>query len=462
MSNEALGFDPNARGRLSESQLRGSAVKAAGGSKSRPLRWVRTTVPWRASSGKSWMIHPLPVHEFFEQHFGQRAVVFKRGPLHPIPLTPSRAAGMLRGFSLGIDADIMEHQTSSHGRPSVHGPERGMPALAALSRGKPVRLNRIESRAPHLFRHEPFVAALKRLAPGRGIGASLFWTPAGVMATSAHEDWYDQLVMQVYGSRTWTVCTRGTPPAVEEGTARAASGDRGRPLQGSCAAATLQRGDALYLPSQTWHWTSTGPRASAHLNVGVMPLVGADFLVALGARDRMIDMGGHAALGLPLPLWGHVGGADTEGAVEAVTELCYRLPWADIRDASVLCAPVAVRIALQRLSHRASGQRPPHGQRLASSRSRSSDSGNGPTSLWARRGGGHAIGEVVRSVGRPAAELLVLISGLLFLVWVCAALAPDEPKRRAERRRVSSGGGVKRATARRAAPQKSRAAKKAD
>jgi len=461
MSNEFLDFAPNARGRLSQSQLRGSAVKAAGGSKRRPLRWVRTTVPWRASSGKSWMIHPLRVHEFFERHFGQHAVVFKRGPLHPIPLKPSGAAGMLRGFSLGIDADIMEHQTWAHGRPSVYGPERGMPALAALSRGKPVRLNRIDRRAPHLFRREPLVAALKRLAPGRGIGGSLFWTPPGVMATSAHEDWYDQLVMQVYGTRRWTVCTRGTSPAVEEVTARAASGDRSRSLQGNCTAATLRRGDALYLPSQTWHWTSTGPKASAHLNVGVTPLVGADFLVALGALDRMIDMGGHAALGLPLPLWGHAGGTESEGAVEAVTELCYRLPWADIRDASVLCAPVAVRIALQRLSHRASDKRPPHDQRSAGSQSRSSDSGNGPKSRWARRGRGHAFSEVVRSVGRPAAELLLLISGLLFLMWICAALTSNEPQKRTERRRVSSGGGA-RATARRAAPQKSRAAKKAD
>merc|ERR1719161_1301554 len=107
----------------------------------------------------------------------------------------SEAAGLLRGAKLGHDAVIMAPH--SHGssmqtaRRPPYSPEQGLPAVAALVRGKPVLIRHIEQRAAHIFRRDPLPTQLARLSPGRGLAASLHWAPPKARALFEHEDMYD-------------------------------------------------------------------------------------------------------------------------------------------------------------------------------------------------------------------------------------------------------------------------------
>merc|ERR1719446_1982941 len=67
-------------------------------------------------------------------------------------------------------------------------------------------------KAKKIFRRDPLVPALSRLAPGRGVAASLHWAPPSARAVWEHEVHYEQIIVQLYGVRNWTVCTRGLPP----------------------------------------------------------------------------------------------------------------------------------------------------------------------------------------------------------------------------------------------------------
>mmetsp|Transcript_62995 Transcript_62995/g.204206 ORF Transcript_62995/g.204206 Transcript_62995/m.204206 type:complete len:271 (+) Transcript_62995:731-1543(+) len=180
---------------------------------------------------------------------------------------------------------------------------------------------------------------LGRVAPGRGTSISLYWAPPNT-APLAHQNlWYDELVVQVTGSRRWTVCRRGLSAEAIQRT-RKAGGRK------PCTDVVLRRGDALYLPSRGWHWTSEGAGPSAHLAWTFLPLVAVDFVVAAGAKAR-VTSGKHPMLGAPLPLWAH---STLSGAAEAVAAQCLTLPWLDPARDQAFCKRNHVELSLQRLA----------------------------------------------------------------------------------------------------------------
>jgi len=223
----------------------------------------------------------------------------------------------------------------------------------------------IERRAMRLFRRDPLVPALARLS-GRGVSASLHWTPPSVRAVWENEVSHEQIVVQVYGVRKWTVCTRGLPPppakprssnsssktktTTDNSATGEASINRDADLakrEAKCVSAILRRGDVLHVPSWTWHWTGAGPKASCHLELAVTPLNGADLVMGLSVRDRLFERG-NPTMAMPLPLWRHSRAVD---ATDDVIQVCYDLPWTDApMDSAVFCAFPVVEKALQRLS----------------------------------------------------------------------------------------------------------------
>ncbi|CAE8603778.1 unnamed protein product [Polarella glacialis] len=146
--------------------------------------------------------------------------------------------------------------------------------------------------------------------------------------------------MQIHGARRWSICPRGLeqPPSTsKEAAAR------------GCALVMLRRGDALYLPSKSWHWAFPGPGLSAHLVLGVLPLVASDLLIAAGAQKHLAGMGHSPLLGEPLPLWAYHGRYEA-AAARPIAELCRRLPWKGSKGAmEAVCSPTSLALALQRL-----------------------------------------------------------------------------------------------------------------
>merc|ERR1719162_1922908 len=117
------------------------------------------------------LLHPLRGDEFWKRYFSQKALLLRRGANHKVILTSPEAAGLIRGARLGEDAEITGPNLWNRdpNRRPTYSPEQGLPAVAALARGKPIRLLHIERKSPRLFARDPLLNALSRLAPGRGI-----------------------------------------------------------------------------------------------------------------------------------------------------------------------------------------------------------------------------------------------------------------------------------------------------
>jgi hypothetical protein len=299
-----------------------------------------------------------------------------------------------------------------------------LPAVAALARGKPVRLQHIERRATRIFRRDPFLKQISRLAPGRGVAVKLHWTPPRSRAVWEHEDHFDQIIVQLYGARKWTVCTRSLPPpshnAVEVRR-------RGNTTRGSCVSANLRYGDMLYLPSWTWHWTGEGSKASSHLELGIVPLNGADLVMALGARHHIESMV-HRAIALPLPLWKHAR-ADSENATELSLRHCLDLPWANAPMVTgVVCTFPSVQRALQRLSG-SSGRQLNAWDTQAPPRQASEIDGRGRLPWPRSRREGHLFTPLMEAV-TPIAQIFGVIALACLALCACGALTPEPKSRR--------------------------------
>ncbi|CAE8587532.1 unnamed protein product [Polarella glacialis] len=74
------------------------------------LRSIRVRSAWRRSSGRSNILHPLSQKDFFEGHFGRRALLLQHGPFHAPVLTKASAAKLLKNYSLGINAYAIDQQ----------------------------------------------------------------------------------------------------------------------------------------------------------------------------------------------------------------------------------------------------------------------------------------------------------------------------------------------------------------
>ncbi|KQW02931.1 cupin domain-containing protein [Rhizobacter sp. Root1221] len=105
---------------------------------------------------------------------------------------------------------------------------------------------------------------------------------------SAHYDSHDVFVLQLHGSKTWSL--RGSPirlPLKSQAFGKSAV-DPG-PLT---AEFTLHAGDVLYVPRGVFHEARTSDSLSLHLTLGVHPHLWVDYLADLlqSAAQRSVDL----------------------------------------------------------------------------------------------------------------------------------------------------------------------------
>lgn len=89
----------------------------------------------------------------------------------------------------------------------------------------------------------------------RGTQMNAYITPPGAKGFSTHVDSHDVFVVQVYGEKHWFVHESSDPDGL------------GDPV----IERDLVIGDCLYIPKGFPHSASTGPAASAHLTIGILP-----------------------------------------------------------------------------------------------------------------------------------------------------------------------------------------------
>lgn len=305
-----------------------AAERAAG--VSAPLKTIRTKVPWRESRGISQLIHPLRAEAFMTKYFGIQSVVLQRGSAHRAVLSAAATAGMLRGRTLGTNANMV---------PKTESAFMGKSAVTALSHGKPVNFN-INHKVPWITK-DPLFTALQR-SSASNVSVDLFWAPTGVASLFPTEGLNDQIIQQVYGSRGWTVCARGILPSLEP-----VSLSRAQMFEERCSHTVLRRGDVLYLPSKSWYWTDASQGSSAHISVGSLPWTGINLVVSMGVQGRLSS--DDFRLLNPLQVWQS---SNIENSAPVVRTLCTQLPWTDSKDLALFCSLSALKRTLRTMVSR--------------------------------------------------------------------------------------------------------------
>jgi hypothetical protein len=158
--------------------------------------------------------------------------------------------------------------------------------LAQLSDGATLVLQALHRTWPPLVRFGSALAA----ELGHPVQINAYITPAQNQGFSAHYDTHDVFVLQVAGTKRWTIHRPVVDDPLPEQTwdkhqGQVAARASERPLIDTL----LAPGDALYLPRGYLHSAVAQGEVSVHLTVGVHPITGYDLareLLAAAADDR--------------------------------------------------------------------------------------------------------------------------------------------------------------------------------
>lgn len=135
--------------------------------------------------------------------------------------------------------------------------------------------------------HEPvtkLVMALERELR-ESIGAQIFASGPHYSGFGAHWDPYDVIVLQVLGSKVWTLYEPSRPDPLMLDIAE-------HELDPSRRITTVKMGpgDVLYLPRGWWHDVESSGEASAHITLAVKRRVGVDYLSWLNGELRVEEI----------------------------------------------------------------------------------------------------------------------------------------------------------------------------
>ena len=149
-------------------------------------------------------------------------------------------------------------------------------ALDAFAGGATVVLQSLQ-------RWWPPLAAFCRdleLALEHPVQANAYLTPAGARGLAPHHDTHDVFVLQVHGTKSWTV----REPVVEAPLARHRSEHEAAGRQPVLFEADLQPGDCMYLPRGFVHSATAQAGTSLHVTVGVLATTVHDLLREVVSR----------------------------------------------------------------------------------------------------------------------------------------------------------------------------------
>ena len=109
---------------------------------------------------------------------------------------------------------------------------------------------------------------------GHPVQANAYLTPAGASGFAPHHDTHDVLVLQVEGTKRWTV----REPLVEAPLERHRSDHEAAAAQPVLFDDVLEPGDCLYLPRGFVHSAAAQTEASLHLTIGILARTRHDLL----------------------------------------------------------------------------------------------------------------------------------------------------------------------------------------
>lgn len=133
--------------------------------------------------------------------------------------------------------------------------------------GSTIVLNALEHRWPTLQHLSRTLGA----ELSSGVQANIYCTPAGGQGFAPHYDMHDVFVAQVHGTKRWRLCSQPYPLPMHD-----RPYDKPRSAPQPEHEFDLETGDVLYLPRGTVHWATSNAEASAHITIGIHPVLYAD------------------------------------------------------------------------------------------------------------------------------------------------------------------------------------------
>lgn len=236
-----------------------------------------------SSPGRStleWIIDPLSATQFFDSHWEQRALIANRG-------RPD-----YYGTLLSLDEIDRVLTTLDRRYPEVVLKSARQPIAAAdytvdgrildvarvyelFSEGATITLAFLDSVLPAL---ESVCRGLE-LELSFPLQANVYLTPAGAQGAKAHYDTHDVFVLQVVGSKCWTVYDSPLVLPLSGQDFDSAIHPCGAPTQEF----ELQAGDAAYIPRGLLHDARATESTSLHITLGVLRYTWTDLLLELVA-----------------------------------------------------------------------------------------------------------------------------------------------------------------------------------
>lgn len=164
------------------------------------------------------------------------------------------------------------------------------------------------------------------------VQANAYVTPAGARGLGVHYDTHDVFVLQLAGTKAWTIHEPVLTDPLASQPWKGTAADAGPPV----LSAELAAGDCLYVPRGFLHAARAQEALSAHLTIGVVTTTWYDLL-----RDVVAGAAADPALRRALPA-GFA--ADPAGLVAGIEEAVGRLrSWLDTVDAGATAHAAARR-----------------------------------------------------------------------------------------------------------------------
>jgi ribosomal protein L16 Arg81 hydroxylase len=230
---------------------------------------VEVAPPARSLPDLSRLIAPVDPVTFRADHWERKPLLIQRDD-------PGYYADLVtlddvdRALTLsGVGLDRLRVVVSGRETPvSELARSAGQNALDALYEryrtGSTIVLNALEQR------WEPLQHFSRRLGGelSARLQTNVYVTPAGGQGFAPHYDMHDVFVAQVHGEKHWRIA--GQPYLLP---LKGQPYDKSRPEPHPDQEFDLRAGDLLYLPRGTVHWATANEHTSAHVTIGVHPVL---------------------------------------------------------------------------------------------------------------------------------------------------------------------------------------------
>jgi ribosomal protein L16 Arg81 hydroxylase len=239
----------------------------------------------RPPAGVAELIAPIAVDTFMDHYWEKQPLVVQRderdfyaGLLTLADIDLILATSSLHDGDLRVVADGAETSVTQLIQDDLESKTNGLEAVYREYRaGATINLT---------FLHErwaPLAGLCRSLSTqlSAAIHGNVYLTPPGTRGLTPHHDNHDVFVLQLHGSKHWTIYPTQTPlPLKDQHFSMPAEGV-GEPVQEF----TVTPGDLVYLPRGTVHAATADDATSLHLTIGVSPMVWA--AVVRTAIDRV-------------------------------------------------------------------------------------------------------------------------------------------------------------------------------